>query len=177
MERRYVLSVLVQNNSGVLARVSGLFGRRGYNISSLTVGETLNRRYSRMTIELYGNEATLEQIKKQLGKLVEVEKIAEIEPSSAVFRELMLVKVHAEAGSRAGIIELCNVFHAKIADLFPSTATIEATNKSEANNALLDLLEEYGIIEIARTGIAGLQRGERYLCLDSEEKDESSKNI
>ena len=108
---------------------------------------------------------------------MEVEKIAEIEPSSAVFRELMLVKVHAEAGSRAGIIELCNVFHAKIADLSPSTATIEATNKSEANNALLDLLEEYGIIEIARTGIAGLQRGERYLCLDSEEKDESSKNI
>ena len=111
MERRYVLSVLVQNNSGVLARVSGLFSRRGYNISSLTVGETINRRYSRMTIELYGNEATLEQIKKQLGKLVEVEKIAEIEQGSAVFRELMLVKVHAEAGSRAGIIELCNVFH------------------------------------------------------------------
>ena len=174
MERRYVLSVLVQNNSGVLARVSGLFGRRGYNISSLTVGETINRRYSRMTIELYGNEATLEQIKKQLGKLVEVEKIAEIEQDSAVFRELMLVKVHAEAGSRAGIIELCNVFHAKIADLSPTTATIEATNKSETNNALLNLLEEYGIIEIARTGIAGLQRGERYLALDSENEHEEN---
>lgn len=172
MERRYVLSVLVQNNSGVLARVSGLFGRRGYNIASLTVGETLDRHYSRMTIELYGNEATLEQIKKQLGKLVEVVKIAEIGQSSAVFRELMLVKVHAEAGSRAGIIELCNVFNAKIADLSPTTATIEATNKSETNNALLDLLEEYGIIEIARTGIAGLQRGERYLCLDSQKDDE-----
>ena len=132
MERRYVLSVLVQNNSGVLARVSGLFGRRGYNISSLTVGETINRRYSRMTIELYGNEATLEQIKKQLGKLVEVEKIAEIEQGSAVFRELMLVKVHAEVGSRAGIIE------------------------------------------IARTGIAGLQRGERYLALDSENGHEEN---
>jgi len=86
----------------------------------------------------------------------------------------MLVKVHAEAGSRAGIIELCNVFHAKIADLSPTTATIEATSKSETNNALLNLLEEYGIIEIARTGIAGLQRGERYLALDNREEHEEN---
>ena len=122
MEREYILSVLVQNNAGVLCRVSGLFGRRGYNITSLTVGETLDPRYSRMTIVLYGNEYILEQIKKQLAKLEEVEKIVEVEPSSAVFRELMLVKVWASAGSRAGIIEICNVFHATIADLSPTTA-------------------------------------------------------
>lgn len=166
MEREYILSVLVQNNAGVLCRVSGLFGRRGYNITSLTVGETLDSCYSRMTIVLYGNEYILEQIKKQLAKLEEVEKIVEVEPSSAVFRELMLVKVWASAGSRAGIIEICNVFHATIADLSPTTATIEMTSTPAKNNAFLDLLAEYGILEVARTGAAGLQRGEKHLSLE-----------
>lgn len=166
MERQYILSVLVQNNAGALSRISSLFGRRGYNITSLTVGETMDRRYSRMTIELYGNEYILEQIKKQLEKLVEVEKIVEVEPESAVFRELLLVKVSATRGSRAGIIEICSVFGANIADLSPTTATIEMTNTVQKNNALLDLLAEYGVIEIARTGIAGLQLGEAHLSLE-----------
>ncbi len=165
MERKYILSVLVQNNAGVLCRISGLFGRRGYNITSLTVGETTDSRYSRMTIELFGSEYILEQIKKQLAKLVEVEKITEVD-QTAIFRELMLVKVWASKGSRAGIIELCNVFHASIADLSTTTATIEMTDLPSKNNALLDLLSEYGIIEVARTGIAALQRGEEYLSLD-----------
>lgn len=174
MERKYVLSVLVQNNAGVLARVSGLFGRRGYNITSLTVGETLDARYSRMTIELYGSEYILDQIKKQLEKLVEVERVVEIDPKSAVFRELLLCKVWASAGSRAGIIEICNVFRANIVDLSPTTATVEITAPPSTNNALLDLLKEYGILEIARTGIAGLQRGEKHLSMeDLKETDRS----
>lgn len=172
MDRTYVLSVLVQNNAGVLSRVSGLFSRRGYNITSLTVGETRDPRYSRMTIELFGNAYILEQIQKQLAKLVEVEKIVEMDPSSAVFRELMLVKVRATSGSRAGIIEICNVFHGKIVDLSRSTATIEMTNVPATNNALLELLEEYGIIEVARTGIAGLQKGEKCLSMEEEAEEE-----
>lgn len=166
MERRYVLSVLVQNNAGVLSRVSGLFSRRGYNIYSLTVGETLDPHYSRMTIELYGSEYILEQIQKQLSKLEEVEKIEELQEDASNFRELLLVKVRANAGNRAGIIEVCNVFRAGIIDLSPSSATIEISGQPQKNNAFLHLLEEYGIIEIARTGIAGLRRGEEHLSID-----------
>lgn len=168
MERRYILSVLVHNHAGVLCRVASLFSRRGYNIHSLTVGETLDSRYSRMTIELYGDAYILEQIQKQLAKLVDVVKIVEVEQSNAVFRELMLVKVRSGTGSRAGIIELCSVFRANIVDLSTTTATIEMTDEPKKNNALLELLEEYGVIEIARTGIAGLQLGEKYLSLDGE---------
>ncbi len=168
MDRKYILSALVQNNAGVLARISGLFGRRGYNIASLTVGETLSPAYSRMTIEISGGEEVLEQIKKQLLKLTEVERVVEIEAGRAVFRELMLVKVAAEHGSRAAIIEICNVFGAKIADLSPKTATIEATNKPSTNSALLDMLREYGIIEIARTGLTGMQRGGESLYREGE---------
>ena len=174
MERKYILSVLVQNNAGVLCRISGLFGRRGYNITSLTVGESTDPQYSRMTIELYGSAYILDQIKKQLAKLVEVEEVVEIDPTSAVFRELLLVKVWATPGSRAGIIEICNVFHAKIADLSPTTATIEITSPPATNNALLDLLKEFGIIEIARTGIAGLQKGERHLSMGSASRNEDN---
>ena len=163
MERKYILSVLVQNNAGVLCRVSGLFSRRGYNITSLTVGETMDSRFSRMTIELFGDAHILEQIQKQLSKLVEVEKIIEVDIESAVFRELMLVKVKAHEGSRAGIIGVANVFGANIVDLSPTTATMEMTNTVDKNNSLLEILKEYGIIEIARTGIAGLQLGENHL--------------
>lgn len=168
MEQRFVLSVLVQNNAGVLSRISGLFGRRGYNIASLTVGETLDTNFSRMTIELYTTETVLEQIKKQLLKLEEVENLQQIEVSSAVFRELMLVKVSAPQKHRAAIIEICSVFGAQIADLSTHTATIEAVNKPSTNNALLDLLKEYGVIEIARTGLTGLQRGDARLYTEGE---------
>ena len=169
MDRKYVLSVLVQNNAGVLCRVSALFSRRNYNIFSLTVGETMDPRYSRMTIEVFGNAYILEQIQKQLAKLEEVEKIVEIKSESAVFRELMLVKVKATAGNRGGIIEVCNVFGGRIADLSPTTCTIEMTSVPATNNALLELLKEFGIIELARTGIAGLQKGEKHLALEEEE--------
>lgn len=173
MEQRYVLSILVKNNAGVLARISGLFGRRGYNIASLSVGETMDPGYSRMTIELFGDEAVREQIKKQLLKLVEVVSVEEIKAASSVFRELLLAKVSASHGSRAAIIEICNVFGAKIADLSPTTATIEAINKPATNDALLELLKEYGIIEIARTGLVGMQRGAAKLYTEGAQNDKT----
>ncbi len=163
MERKYVLSVLVQNNAGVLSRVSGLFSRRSYNISSLTVGETMDRTVSRMTIQIYGNEDDLEQVKKQLSKLEEVIKIADLKEDGSVLRELMLVKVSANDSNRSALIEICNVFRSRIIDLSPETATIEVCGEENKNNALLELLSEYGIIEIARTGTAGLMRGAEIL--------------
>lgn len=163
MERRYILSVLVDNRSGVLARISGLFSRRGYNIISLTVGETLDSSLSRMTIELFGDAHILEQIKKQLAKLVEVRKISEVDVANAVFRELLLVKVRAAEGDRANIIGICNVFRANIVDLSPTTATIEMTDTVRKNDSLIEILKDYGIMETARTGIAGLQLGETTL--------------
>lgn len=166
MERRYILSVLVENNAGVLCRVAGLFSRRGYNITSLTVGETLDPRYSRMTIELFGSEYILEQIHKQLAKLIEVKKIEEMDQANAVFRELMLVKVHAHAGNRAGLMEILNVFRAKIIDLSTATATVEISGDPRKNSALLELLREFGVMEIARTGITGLHRGEKHFSLE-----------
>ena len=130
------------------------------------VNTNLRDRYPSLEEFAAAEDVDISYIKKQLAKLEEVEKIVEVEPSSAVFRELMLVKVWASAGSRAGIIEICNVFHATIADLSPTTATIEMTSTPAKNNAFLDLLAEYGILEVARTGAAGLQRGEKHLSLE-----------
>lgn len=166
MEKDYTVSVLVENNAGVLSRVSGLFSRRGYNIKSLSVGETLDPRYSRMTIMVSGDEYILEQIQKQLAKLVEVVKIVHIPPEESVYRELMMIKVRAGIGTRTSILELCNVFHAKICDLSPTTATVEITGAPGKNNAFLELLEDFGIMEVVRTGIAGIQRGENHLSLE-----------
>lgn len=163
VKSRYVLSVLVENHPGVLTRVSGLISRRGYNIRSLTVGETENADVSRMTIELEGDAYVLDQIKKQLGKLVEVMRIIELEPQKAVFRELLLVKVTANEKSRVEIIEIANIFRAKVIDLSKESLTIEITGDSSKTNAFLDMLVPYGILEIARTGITALERGNAQL--------------
>ncbi len=160
MIRRYVLSVLVQNTSGVLSKVTGLFSRRGYNIRSLSVGETHDPKVSRITIEMVGDEGVLEQIQKQLDKLVDVITIKGLRSSSSVYKELILVKVKAPDKKRANIIELCDIFRTKIVDIAKETMIIELSGSPEKNKALLDLLEEYGIIEMARTGITALQRGE-----------------
>ena len=117
MIRRYVLSVLVKNTSGVLSKVTGLFSRRGYNIRSLSVGETHDPKVSRITIELVGDEAELEQIKKQLAKLIDVVKIAGLRSKNSVYKELVLVKVNSSAEKRASIIELCDIFRTKIVDI------------------------------------------------------------
>ena len=160
MIRRYVLSVLVKNTSGVLAKVIGLFSRRGYNIRSLSVGETEDAKISRITIELVGDDGELEQIKKQLRKLIDVVKVKAIRSKSSVYKELLLVKVSADSKKRAEIIELCDIFRTKIVDVHSKALIIEMSGSPEKNEALIDLLAEYGIMEMSRTGITALERGD-----------------
>lgn len=156
---RHVLSVLVKNSSGVLTRVSGLFARRGFNIDSLTVGRTDNEEISRMTITLNGNEEVLEQFTKQLNKLEEVLRVLVLKPENAVYRELVLIKVKADAEQRAHINEVVKIFRSKIVDLSNETLTIELTGDEDKINAHIKILEEYDIKELVRTGVCALERG------------------
>lgn len=158
---KHVLSVLVKNSSGVLSRVSGLFSRRGYNIDSLTVGKTEDENISRMTITLNGDEDILDQVKKQLNKLEDVIGIIELNDNESVYRELVLIKVRANAENRSEINETVKIFRSKIVDLSKDTLTIELTGDQDKISALINLMEEYGIEELARTGITALQRGEK----------------
>ena len=158
---RHVLSVLVENQSGVLSRVSGLFSRRGYNIDSLSVGETEDPKISRMTIGVRGDDYILEQIKKQLNKLIDVIKIIELESNQSVLRELALIKVKAEGTSRASIIEMVDIFRAKIVDVADLTLTVEMTGDEGKIEAFIHLMEPYGIREIVRTGLTALERGNK----------------
>jgi acetolactate synthase-1/3 small subunit len=162
---RYVLSALVQNHAGVLSRVSGLFSRRGYNIDSLTVGETQEPGVSRMTIVVRGDEATIEQIQKQLEKLVEVGAVRRLESGKAVYRELALIKVAASQESRPAIVQIASIFRARIVDVSNATLTIEVTGDQGKVDGLIELLAPYGICELARTGIAALERGSLQLSL------------
>lgn len=161
--KKYVLSVLVENHSGVLSRVSGLFSRRGYNIDSLSVGETEDPKVSRMTIVTRADEQTLEQIKKQLNKLIDVIKVIELKETSAVYRELVLIKVKAEKDVRAEIIEIANIFRAHIVDVGTETVVVEATGDQGKIVALTNMLEPYGIKEVVRTGLTALERGTKAL--------------
>ncbi|MBN7574926.1 acetolactate synthase small subunit [Clostridium beijerinckii] len=158
---KHVLSVLVKNSSGVLSRVSGLFSRRGYNIDSLTVGRTEDPLISRMTITLMGDENVLEQVKKQLNKLEDVIRVINFKADDSVYRELVLIKVKANAENRAAINETVNIFRSKIIDLSTDTLTIELTGDENKISALINLMEEYGIEELVRTGVTALQRGEK----------------
>lgn len=160
---KHVLSVLVENHSGVLSRISGLFSRRGYNIDSLSVGETEDSKVSRMTIVADADEYTLEQIKKQLNKLVDVIKVIELKEEDSIYRELAMIKINAGKASRAEIIEIANIFRAHIVDVSNSTIVIEATGDQGKISALSSMLEPYGIKEIIRTGLTALQRGEKEL--------------
>ncbi len=159
MEKRYVLSALVNNNSGVLTRISGLFARRGYNITSLTVGETQDSKISRMTIELFGDEYILDQIKKQLQKQIDVIAVEDLSSDSAVFRELIMVRVNADDENRASVIEIANIFRAKVVDVACESVILEMTGNQEKVSAFLKLMDKYGIKELARTGITALPRG------------------
>ena len=161
MEQRHVLSVLVQNSSGVLSRVSGLFSRRGYNIDSLTVGRTEDEKISRMTIAIVGDNDTLEQVKKQLDKLEDVIKVIDLKNGNSVYRELVLIKVKADAEKRAAINEIVTIFRSKIIDVSVDTLTIELTGDESKISALIKLMEEYGIQELVRTGVTALERGEK----------------
>lgn len=154
-----VFQLIVDNTSGVLSRISGLFSRRGYNIESITAGVTADPRFTRITIVASGDEDVLEQIEKQVSKLVDVRDIKVLEPGSSVYRELALIKVKAEAQNRQGVIAISDIFRANIIDVGPKTLIIELTGDQEKIDAFLGLLEGYEILELARTGIAGLGRG------------------
>ena len=160
MEEKYVLSVLVKNSAGVLSRVAGLFSRRGYNIDSLTGGRAEDENISRITITLMGNNDVLEQVKKQLNKLEEVIKVMDLKSNNSVYRELVLIKVKADAEKRAAINEIVNIFRCKIIDLSINTLTIELTGNESKIAALIKLLNDYGIEEIVRTGVTALERGD-----------------
>ena len=158
----HTLSVLVQNHPGVLARIAGLISRRGYNIESLAVGPTESPEMSRMTLQVNVDDVVLEQITKQLNKLVEVLKIVELDPS-AVRRELVLVKVRTSPETRGQLIEIISLFGAKAVDLTAEVITVEATGSPAKLAALLDLFEPYGIRELVQSGLVALGRGNRSL--------------
>ena len=153
-----VLSLLVDNTSGVLSRVSGMFSRRGYNIDSLSVGVTENPKYSRMTVAVSGDDRILSQIKNQLVKLEDVVEVVELEDGSSVCRELVLIKVKADQNQRQAIIAITDVFRAKIVDVSPDTLMIEITGNNTKIDAFIGLLDGFEIKELVRTGLTGLTR-------------------
>ena len=157
----HTLSVLVEDKPGVLTRVAGLFAARGYNIDSLAVGPTEESGLSRMTIVVDVESKPLEQVTKQLNKLVHVIKIVELEPSQSVQRELLLVKVRADATVRSQVLETVQLFRAKVVDVSPESLTVEATGTGDKLTALLRMLEPYGIREMVQSGMVAIGRGPR----------------
>ncbi|OPL07670.1 MAG: acetolactate synthase small subunit [delta proteobacterium ML8_F1] len=159
METKHMISLLVENNAGVLSRIAGLFTRRGYNIDSLTVGETQNPRNSRMTIVMTCDEAALEQIKKQFNKLIEVIKVTELSYDNALTRELILVKLEADEEVRSRVIEIANIFRARIIDVTPGTLTVEMTGDEVKISGFLEMVRPFGVLELVRSGFCGIERG------------------
>ena len=154
-----VLSMLVDNTSGVLSRVAGLFSRRGYNIDSLTVGVTADPRYSRMTVVVNGDEQILDQIEKQVRKLVDVADVKTLKPGDSVNRELIMVKLRADAKDRQGINAICDIFRAKVVDVSKDSLIVEMTGSKTKLEAFINLMGDYEILELARAGVMGLERG------------------
>ena len=157
--RRKVFQLLVDNTSGVLSRISGLFSRRGYNIESITAGVTADPRFTRITIVTSGDDEILDQIEKQVEKLVDVRDIKELEPDNSVYRELALIKVRTNNEQRQGVIAVADIFRAKIIDVASDSLIVELTGNQAKIDAFINLLDGYEILELARTGIAGLGRG------------------
>lgn len=157
--RHAVFSILVENSAGVLSRVAGLFSRRGYNIDSLTVGETTDPKVSRMTVTVTGDDDVLEQIEKQLSKLIDVKEVVELPAEASVCREFVLVKVECDTTRRQEIIAISDIFRANIVDVSTESVIIELTGAQSKLNAFIELLNGFKITELARTGITGLARG------------------
>lgn len=157
--KQKVFSLLVENEAGVLSRIAGLFSRRGYNIDSLTVGVTENPAFSRMTVVTSGEDEVLEQIEKQLAKLIDVKEIEALPEGASVVRELVLCRVKCNAEQRPQIIAISDVFRAKIVDVAPESVMIELTGNEAKLTGFLSLLEGYEILDLARTGVTGLKRG------------------
>ena len=165
MEKR-ILSILVDNTSGVLSRVAGLFSRRGYNIDSITAGVTADQRYSRMTVVGEGDDQMLQQITKQLAKQEDVRDVKVLEQDDSVARELMLVKVAVKPEQRQGALSVADIFRAKVVDVSKDSLIMEMTGSQNKLQAFVELMADYEILELARTGITGLSRGSddvRYL--------------
>ena len=161
--------LLVDNTSGVLSRISGLFSRRGYNIESITAGVTADPKYTRITIVASGDDDILDQIEKQVRKLVDVREIDELPPEESVYRELALIKVRVDDVKRESVIAITNIFRGNIVDVALDSLIIEITGNQGKIDAFLKLLSGYEILELARTGIAGLSRGtDKVVYLDAE---------
>lgn len=154
-----VFSLLVDNNPGVLSRISGLFSRRGYNVDSITAGVTADPRFTRITIVASGDELILSQIEKQVRKFEDVREIKVLAPDASVYRELIMVKLSANAQQRADIVSVADIFRAKIVDVEKDSLMIELTGTQSKLDAFLNLLDAYEILELARTGLTGLSRG------------------
>ena len=162
-----VFQLLVDNNAGVLSRITGLFSRRGYNIESITAGATSDPQITRITIVASGDEEILAQIEKQVAKLVDVRDIHELKPEKSVYRELCLIKVKTTPEKRQGVIAVADIFRAKVVDVNVDSMIVELTGNQSKIDAFIGLLQDYEILEIARTGIAGRGRGtENMVCFE-----------
>ena len=159
MESKKVLSILVENTPGLTSRISGLFSRRGYNIDSFSAGVTADPRYTRVTIVTHGDEMILEQIEKQVSKLTEVVDLKVLEHGSSIKRELMLVKISARNSDRQDVLTIVEIFHGKVVDVTHDSMILELTGNQDKLEAFLDMLGDYDILELARTGVTGLTRG------------------
>lgn len=158
-DKKILLSILVENYAGTLSKVAGLFTRRGYNIDSLNVAETQDPKLSRITVAVTGDSYVIEQITKQLHKLINVIKITILSDESSVQRELMMIKVNSEGAKRSEIIQIVNIFKANIIDVGRKSLIVSITGDEEKNNAFLELMKPFGIIEMTRTGPTALERG------------------
>ena len=157
--RKQVYSILVDNTPGVLSRIAGLFSRRGYNIDSITSGVTADTRFTRITVVATGDELILSQIEKQVRKLEDIKEIKLLKDDESVYRELIMVKIRANAAQRSEIISIADIFRAKIVDVEKESLMVELTGNQSKLDAFLNLLDGYEILELARTGITGLSRG------------------
>jgi acetolactate synthase-1/3 small subunit len=165
---KHILSVLVENHAGVLSKVSGLFSRRGFNIDSLAVGITEVQEISRITIVVDGDDHTVEQVINQLSKLIDVIRITQLDKDDSVIRELSLIKVNAGKDTRSEIIQIVEVFRANIVDVTRDALTIEISGSPEKVNALNDMLNQFGVKEVVRTGTIAIQRGSKAFKADRE---------
>ncbi|MCC2686124.1 MAG: ilvH [Paenibacillaceae bacterium] len=159
MNRRHTIAVLVNNQPGVLQRVAGLFGRRGFNIESITVGESEEPGLSRMIIVTTGDDRTLEQVQKQLYKLIDVIKVIDLSANPMVARELALIKIGAEPATRPEILGIVDTFRAAVVDIGPTTLVVQVVGDSEKIDAMVELLKPYGLRELTRTGVTAMTRG------------------
>ncbi len=158
-KNKHVLSITVENYAGTLSKVAGLFTRRGYNIDTLNVAETMDSNISRITVTVTGDEEILEQITKQLNKLINVIRIEDLTRKRSILRELMFLRISCSKESRSEVLQISNVFKGKTVDIAPRSVTVEITGDEDKNNAFIELMIPYGILEIVRTGLTAIERG------------------